>query len=180
MYLELLFRLFKRTKKQANTLKLVIQDLNKYLIAIIARKERCLQRNIVVITNVIKSITIRDCKYIISMRVQRVEKLVVAKVEQNFLKAIKKTITNALKIAKRTTIRTTRASKRSKKRAEIKVKKEIFVAKKVVFVAKRQECKTKRIVNVAKRVVSTIAKKIIVAETKIIKSIETNKKIAYN
>jgi len=82
VHLELLFRLFKRTKKQTNTLKLVMQNLNKCLIAIIARKERRLQRSIVVVTNVIKSITTRDCKHIISICAQRVEKLVVVKVEQ--------------------------------------------------------------------------------------------------
>jgi len=82
MYLELLFRLFKRTKKQANTLKLVIQDLNKCLIATIVRKERRLQRDIVVVINIIKSIMTKDCKHIISMHAQRVEKLVVVKAKQ--------------------------------------------------------------------------------------------------
>jgi len=40
MYLNLLFCLLRKIKKQTNTLKLIKKNLNKYLIAIVARKER--------------------------------------------------------------------------------------------------------------------------------------------
>ena len=156
----LLFRLFKRTKEQANTLKLVTQDLNECLTTTIARKERRLQRDTIVANNVIEPMTTRDCKHMVSTRAQRIEKLVVAKAKQETQRATRKTIANALKTIKRIAMKATRDAKRSKKRTKIKTKKEIYVARKVVVATKRQERKTKKTANVAKRVEQKIIKRI--------------------
>jgi len=156
----LLFRLFKRTKEQANTLTLVTQDLNECLIATMVRKERRLQRDTIFVNNVIGPMTTRDCKHMISTRAQRIEKLAIAKAKQETQRATRKTIANALKTIKRIAMKATRDAKRSKKRTKIKTKKEIYVARKVVVATKRQERKTKKTANVAKRVEQKIIKRI--------------------
>jgi len=170
----LLFRLFKRTKEQANTLKLVTQDLNECLTTTIARKERRLQRDTIVVNNVIGLVTTRDCKHMISTRVQRIEELVVVKVEQETQRATRKTIVDALKAVKRIAMKATRDAKRSKKRAKMKTKKEIYVARKVVAVAKRQEREAKKAANVAKRAEQATIKRVIVAKTMIMKNTKAN------
>jgi len=64
----LLFRLLRRVEKQTNTLKFIEKNLNECLIAIVARKERCQQRNIVVVNNITRLVTTRNYKAIISIR----------------------------------------------------------------------------------------------------------------
>jgi len=170
----LLFRLFKRTKEQANTLKLVTQDLNECLTATATRKERRLQRDTIVANNVIEPMTTRDCKHMVSTRAQRIEKLVVAKAKQETQRVARKAIANALKIVKRIAMKTTRDAKRSKKRAKMKTKKEIYVARKAVVAAKRQEREAKKAANVAKRAKQATTKRVIVVETITIKNTKAN------
>jgi len=170
----LLFRLFKRTKKQANILKLVTQDLNECLTTTIARKERRLQRDTIVVNNVIGPVITKDCKHMVSTRAQRIEELVVVKAKQETQRVARKAIANALKTIKRIAMKATRDAKRSKKRAKIKTKKEIYVARKVVVVAKRQEREAKKAANVAKRAKQATTKRVIVAKTMMIKNTKAN------
>jgi len=114
MHLDLLFRLFKRTKKQADTLKLVTQDLNECLTATVARKERRLQRDTIVANNVIEPVTTRDCRHMVSTRAQRIEELVVAKAKQEIQRAARKAIEDALKAIKRIAMKAIRDAKRFK------------------------------------------------------------------
>jgi len=180
IYSNLLFRLLRRVEKQTNILKLIEKNLNKYLIATIARKERRQQCNTIVVNNIIKLITTRDCKTIISMRAQQITKLVVVKAKQEIQQITKKIVANVLKIAKKKITKTIRIAKRFKKKSQNKTKKKIFVAKKAIVATKKQEHKTKKIANVTKQVAKTTITKIIVAKIKITKNVETNKKTTHN
>ena len=82
IYSNLLFCLLRRIEKQTDTLKFVEKNLNKYLTATVARKERCQQCSTVVANNITESVTTRDCRTIVSIYIQQIAKLAVVKTEQ--------------------------------------------------------------------------------------------------
>ena len=101
IYSNLLFRLLRRVEKQTNTLKFIKKNLNKYLIATIARKEHCQQYNTIVVNNITKLVTIRDCKAIIFIYTQQIAKFAIVKTKQEIQQVAKKIVANILKIAKK-------------------------------------------------------------------------------
>jgi hypothetical protein len=177
---DLLFRLLRRVEEQADTLKLVEEDLNECLIATAARKERRQQRGTVAANNVTGPVTARDCRAMVSVRAQRIVELVVAKAEQEVQRVAKKVAADALKAAKKEATEATRAAKRSEKRSQDEARKVAFAARKAVAAAKKQEREAKKIANATKRAAKTAATKIIAAEAEVTKDIEVDEEAAHN
>ncbi len=177
---DLLFRLLKTVEEQADTLKLVTEDLTECLTATAARKERRQQRGTIAANNITGPVTARDCRAMISMRAQRTTELAAAKAEQEVQRAAKKIAADALKAAKKEATEATRAAKRSEKRSKDEARKEAFAARKAVAATKRQEREAKKVANAAKRAEQAAAAKVTVAEAEVAKDTEADEEAAYN